>query len=326
MSISVIIPIYNVEPYIERCARSILEQTYEDKEIIFVDDASPDRSIAVLNSVLANYPGQKVTVLHHAHNQGLAAARKTGLEAAKGEYVVSVDSDDYIEPNMLELVAKKAQETDADVIAMDGYFEWNNQRKIYRSKEESDPHAYSRLLVSGASLPSVWLHVIRRTLYTRTGIMPIEGLNYGEDYVVTPRLCWYANRIAKVPVSLYHYSQTNTSSIVRSVSTKNIENLIQAVSELTAFYSDKPDCTQALRAGQWLKKTELMMRLDKKDYPLAEQMPASLPVCTDTLNIAQRLAAPLVAHHCYTLLWLYSRSYTVLMEGLQCLKGRRRTC
>lgn len=326
MKISIIIPIYNVEPYIERCARSVLEQRYADKEIIFVDDASPDRSVAILESVLEQYPSQQVTILHHPRNRGLAAARKTGLEVATGEYIVSVDSDDYMEADALAVLARKAQETDADVIAMDGYFEWNNQRKVYRTREEEESHAYSRLLLSGASLPSVWLHMIRRELYERTGIWPIEGLDHGEDLAVTPRLCWFANRIAKVPQALYHYSQTNASSIVRSLSTKNIDNLVQAMQVLTDFYADKPECAEALRAGQWLKKTELMMRLDKSDYAIADRMPATLPVQTDTMNISQRWAAGFIARRQWGLLWLYSRVYHVLMEGLQHLKGRRRAC
>jgi len=326
MTFSVIIPIYNVEPFIERCVRSVMEQTYADKEIILVNDATPDRSMSILAAVLKCYPEQPTKIIHHPVNRGLAAARKTGLEAASGEYIVSVDSDDYLEPDALALLALKAQETDADVIAYDCYFEWANQRKAYHGCFTDDAQTYSRILVSGAALPNVWRHAIRKNLYVRTGIFPTPGLDNGEDYAVTPCLCWYANRIAKVETPLYHYSQTNTSSIVRTLSKKNIDNLVEVLNRLTAFYADKPECREALRAGQWQKKTELMMRINKKDYPLADSMPALLPVCTRTLTLPQRLAAPMIARHRWELLWVYSRIYSMLMEGLQYMKGRRKSC
>lgn len=87
--VSVIVPVYKVEKYIERCARSLFNQTLDDIEYIFVDDCSPDRSIEILNQVIGDYPRRKdqVQIIHHASNQGLALARQTGLKAATGEYI-----------------------------------------------------------------------------------------------------------------------------------------------------------------------------------------------------------------------------------------------
>ena len=326
MKLSVIVPVYGVEKYIARCAKSLLEQTYADKEIIFVDDASPDRSIEILQSVLQSYPQTKVTILHHDTNRGLAAARKTGLEAAAGEYVVSVDSDDYLEPDALERLAGKAEETDADIVGMDCWFEWGDKRSVYTGAWSKDAHAYSRILLSGRTLPGVCLHMIRRELYSRTGLMPEEGLNNGEDYMLTPRLAWFANGVAKVHQPLYHYTQTNAGSIVRNVSETNIRQLIRTMEVLHAFFADKPECANDLRAGEWLKKTDLFMRVVRKDYPLADTMPASLPVNTATMTLPQRIAASLIVRKQWTLLWLYSRCFNGLMEGIQILKGRRKKC
>ena len=326
MKLSVIVPVYGVEKYIARCAKSLLEQTYADKEIIFVDDASPDRSIEMLQSVLQSYPQTKVTILHHDTNRGLAAARKTGLDAADGEYIVSVDSDDYLEPNALEMLVRKAEETGADIVGMDCWFEWGDKRSVYRGAFSSDPHTYSRMLLNGSAMPNVWRHMIRHRLYAQTGFYPIAGLNNGEDYVVLPRLCWYATKVAKVDQPLYHYTQTNAGSIVRDVSETNIRQLIRVVEVLTAFYADKPECKRDLCAGQWLKKTDLFMRVVRKDYPLADTMPASLPVNTATMTLPQRIAASLIARKQWTLLWLYSRCFNGLMEGIQILKGRRKRC
>ena len=104
MKVSVIIPIYKVEAFIERCAATLMEQTLPEVEYIFVDDATSDNSIDVLEEVIARYPQRKgqVRIVHNAENKGLPAARNTGLALATGEYIFHCDSDDYVEPSMLE--------------------------------------------------------------------------------------------------------------------------------------------------------------------------------------------------------------------------------
>lgn len=326
MKLSVVVPVYGVEKYIARCAKSLLEQTYADKEIVFVDDASPDRSVEILKQVLDDYPHVQTRILSHAVNLGLAATRKTGLDAATGEYIVSVDSDDYLELNALELLAQKARETKAEVIALDCWFEWNNRRKVYCGDFSANTYEYSRILLSGAALPNMWRHMIRRDLYIRTGLYPIEGLNNGEDYVLTPRLCWFAQSVAKMETPLYHYYQMNNGSITHNVSESGIRQLTQALEQLSVFYADKPDCARALQAGQWLKKVDMFMRADKQAYALVDHMPGSLPPVVDTMTLFQRIAAHMAARKIWNLLWIYSRCYAGLLETIQILKGRRRGC
>lgn len=114
--ISVIIPVYGVERYIEQCACSLFEQTMQDGiEFIFVDDCSPDKSIEILENVLREYPHreQQVKIIRHTENQGLGGARKTGMEYATGEYIIHCDSDDWVEPEcmkrFIEKLRKKTQ-------------------------------------------------------------------------------------------------------------------------------------------------------------------------------------------------------------------------
>ena len=315
MKLSVVIPVYGVEKYIARCARSVLEQTYADKEIIFVDDASPDKSMGVLNEVLKEY-AIPVTILHHPVNRGLAAARKTGIEAATGDYIVSVDSDDYLEPGSLDILAAEAASTHAGIIRMDAWFEQEDRKTVYDGPWSNDPKVYSRLLISGKTLPGVWMHMVRRDLYERTGCYPIEGLNYGEDYAVLPRLCRSADRIARVGQPLYHYNQANTASMVHSISPANISNLIQAFDVLSAFFKDQPGYNEALQAGRWLKKTEHIMMAHRADYALVDTIPCAMPVNTDSMNTPQRIAAHMMARRLWNTLWLYCR----LFDGLLKLK------
>ena len=119
MKVSVIIPFYKVERYIKRCATSLLTQTLDDVEFIFVDDASPDSSRDILLSVIKEHPEKAVTILTHQSNKGLPAARNTGLGVATGDYIYHCDSDDWLEPDMLEKLVGSAERNDADIVYCD---------------------------------------------------------------------------------------------------------------------------------------------------------------------------------------------------------------
>ena len=322
MKVSVVIPVYGVEKYIARCAKSVLEQTYVDKEIIFVDDASPDNSMTVLNELLKNYT-IPVKILHHPVNRGLAAARKTGIEASTGEYIVSVDSDDYSEPRALELLAAKALSSQSDVVRMGCFIEWKNKQIVYNGPWSSNPKEYSRLLISGKTLPGICFHMMRRELYEQADCHFIEGLNYAEDYVVSTRLCWAANSIAQVEQPLYHYDQSNLESMAHTIRPNQIRNMIQAFDVLSDFFKDKPGCNDALQAGRWLKKTEHIMIANRADYALVDTIPCNRPINTSSMNGLQVIAAYLMALRLWNILWLYCRS----LEGLLKIKQNlRKAC
>ncbi|MBO4585634.1 MAG: glycosyltransferase family 2 protein, partial [Bacteroidales bacterium] len=117
--VSIIVPIYKVEPYIEHCARSVLSQTWPDTEFIFVDDGSPDRSREILEQLIdREFPQLKsrITVIAKPVNQGLPQARLTGIKAATGDYIMHVDSDDWVDPDMAEKLVREAERTGADVV------------------------------------------------------------------------------------------------------------------------------------------------------------------------------------------------------------------
>jgi glycosyltransferase involved in cell wall biosynthesis len=112
--ISIIVPVYNVEPYIRRCLDSVLAQTFTDYECILVDDGSPDNCPQICDE----YAGKdsRFRVIHKKQNEGLPKARWSGLDIAGAEFVFHLDSDDWLEPNALELLYKKQRDTDADIV------------------------------------------------------------------------------------------------------------------------------------------------------------------------------------------------------------------
>ncbi len=143
IKVSVCIPVYGVEKYIERCARSLFEQTMKDGiEFIFVDDCTPDRSIEILERVLKEYPQREkqVTVLHHPVNRGLVAARNSALAAASGDYIIHCDSDDWVDLDLYEKMYAKAAETDADM--------------VYCQITKSDNERQERIVIKNYSSPA----------------------------------------------------------------------------------------------------------------------------------------------------------------------------
>ena len=118
MKITVVIPVYNVEPYIEDCLKSVMAQTYKgDIECVIVDDCTPDSSCAIIERSIKEYNGRiDFKMLHHTKNRGLSAARNTGIDAATGEYIYFLDSDDEITPECIELLAEPLKQKKYDFV------------------------------------------------------------------------------------------------------------------------------------------------------------------------------------------------------------------
>lgn len=221
--VSVIIPIYGVEKYIERCAVSLFEQTLDDIEYIFVDDCTPDNSIEILENIIERYrfcfeeKNYAVRIERMSSNSGLPTVRRHGVSLCSGEYVTHCDSDDWVAPNMYELLYKEAKRTDADMV-MCGY-NMTDGAKVYNvcyHHETVKQKLVSNLLTQKESW-SVWNKLCRRSMYDDTLIYPT--LSMGEDMVLTLQLVLKAERIAVVNKALYNYfynpeSITNVQSEV----------------------------------------------------------------------------------------------------------------
>ena len=134
--ISIIVPVYNVSAYIERCVSSLLCQTFTSLEIIFIDDGSTDDSVSKIRSLIKNKPKNKPLVrIIRQKNQGLSSARNAGIKIAQGDYLSFVDSDDAISPNFCEVTYQKAQASKADIVALTGYQECYQGCYVHRLKK-----------------------------------------------------------------------------------------------------------------------------------------------------------------------------------------------
>lgn len=224
--VSVIVPIYKVEQFIERCVKSLLEQTLCEVEYIFVDDASPDRSIEILQNVIAQYPNRQpdIKLITHKQNKGLPAARNTGLVEASGEYIFHCDSDDYMEPDMLESLYNKAKECEADVVWCDFFLSFEKSERYMKQPEYATSLDALKAMLSGAMKYNVWNKLVKRSLYVGNKISFPTGYGMGEDMTMM-MLFAKAHRVAYVPCAYYHYIKLNTGAFSQTYSDKHLIEL-----------------------------------------------------------------------------------------------------
>ena len=236
--VSVIIPIYNVAPFMERCARALMEQTLREVEFIFVDDASPDASMEILEKVLAQYPEREVKVLHHERNRGLPAARNTGLAAARGEYVWHCDSDDWPEPDMLEKLYDAAVAARADMAYCDFWLDYGNRKRYMGNPSyQTAGQMVKEGFLAGLMKYNVWNKLIRRSQYV--GISFPEGHAMGEDMTIIA-VAVRAHKVVHVPCALYHYVKLNSHAFSNTFSEKHLEDIRYNVERIWPYLEHCP--------------------------------------------------------------------------------------
>ncbi|AWX14693.1 hypothetical protein CEP48_00115 [Mergibacter septicus] len=243
MKISVIIPVYNTEKYLSKCLDSIINQNFNDIELIIVNDNSPDNSLEIIKNYMMKE--NRIILINKTKNEGLSAARNSGIEMAKGEYLLHIDSDDYIvNNNYISHMYKLARDNNADIVISDYYQQDYNQKMIYRkngkypeNKKLNNIDVINDLF-QGNSAPSVWGKLIKRSLYINNNITHIKEICLGEDLVVMPKLMYYSHTILKTNQSFYCYTY-NQNSITRSNNYKKLASLQLVINNLEDFFKDK---------------------------------------------------------------------------------------
>lgn len=226
MKVSVIVPIYNVSSFIERCAESLLNQTLSEVEYIFVNDSTQDNSIDILNIVLTKYTEKKynVRIINHEINKGLPAARNTGLSLARGEYIFHCDSDDFVETDMLKEMYSKAKEVDADIVWSDWYLSFENKERYMSQPNYKSSDDALKGLLSGTMKYNVWNKLVKRSLYMDNNITFPSGHGMGEDMTM---ICLFtcAKNVIYIPKAYYHYVKINSGAMTNIWSQKHIDEL-----------------------------------------------------------------------------------------------------
>ena len=283
--ISVIVPVFKAENYIEKCAKSLLSQTLDDIEYIFVDDCTPDNSIEILRRVVEQYPHRRehVRIERMPQNSRLAAVRRYGIQLATGDYVIHCDSDDWVDVDYYEKMYAEAIRCDADVVfapIVDEYVGSSVLRKM-----ESLPNTGT-----GKEIVSSWYgtniamftvnKLVKRSIYTDNGILPFEGVNMWEDNGLMLRVLYYANRISSITGPAYHYNHTNMGAMTASYGRSAVDQMLKCADLLGKFFAEKSDAQEyakTVNAVKYLAKLNLIttdftgIREFKQTFPESDE-------------------------------------------------------
>lgn len=238
MRFSIVVPVYNVEEFLQGCIDSVLANDCSDCEIILVDDGSTDGVCpAICDKNAADHP-DLIRVIHQ-ENQGLGGARNTGLEAAKGEYVLFVDSDDTIAPHTLEVLERQIMETHADVYSFQLYTHDGTgpKRKMEISAVYDGVFTLAECPEFLFSLPAAWARLWRRDLFINTGIR-YPGRVWYEDIRTTTKLFASASSIVTLDDALYYYL-ARPGSIMRSRNVKRSREILDAFDDILSWYKER---------------------------------------------------------------------------------------
>ncbi|HIB8180971.1 TPA: glycosyltransferase family 2 protein [Elizabethkingia anophelis] len=221
--VSIIVPVYNAEDTLHIAIDSILAQTYQNVELVIVDDCSKDNT---LNKLYKYKDGEinnnfSIKIISHETNKGVASARNTGLENASGEYIYYVDADDWIDDKTIEILIKEQQKNDSDIVGCNWYLSFNqNERRMNQPVFTSSLEAIQKM-TNGTMRWNLWLFMGKRSLYEKYNIRFISGMNMGEDLMVMMRLFIHSNHVSFVNKALYHYGQSNNDSLTKTYSEKH---------------------------------------------------------------------------------------------------------
>ena len=321
--VSVIVPIYGVECFIERCARSLMEQTLENIEYIFVDDASKDGSLDILRRVLTDYPQRAdcVQIIVHKSNAGLPAARNTGLRAASGDFVFHCDSDDFLELDALELLYQQAMNTDADIVWCDWFLTFaTNERYMHEPSLDSSLGALKAMLGGGMKY-NVWNKLVRRSIYEEFNIIFPAGRSMGEDMTML-LLFAHAEKVCHLSKALYHYVKMNTGAITNTISDKNYEALKYNVERISnalfdiygnqlqqeiAFLKLEAKFPLLIMSSDWA-----LYKLWQQWYPEANQYILK----NKSVSLRSRLVQYCAWHKMYWVVWLHYQIVCRFIYGI----------
>ena len=223
--VGVIIPFWNVAPYMERCAESLMNQTLADMQFVFVDDASTDESVDILQDVVARHPerAEQVQIIHHDCNKGAPTSRKTGLGFIHAEYVAQCDSDDWVEQTLYEKMYESACSNNADLVVCDEV----SVPSMRIVKRNHTPHApgnnFLLEVLHWQLLPNVWARLVRYEVYRKV-IFPTES--HLDDWVQCVQLHAYSRMVSFIHERLYHYTD-NPSSITNSTNEGTCEEVFR---------------------------------------------------------------------------------------------------
>ena len=286
LKVSLIVPVYNMESYIQQCLDSLIAQTYQDFELIIVDDGSTDQSGEICERYQSKF--QNVNIIHKK-NEGLIIARIEGLRKAKCKYITFVDADDWIDADFLELLVTKIEENQADMVAM-GYVKEEKTRTekvlnfcdsgIYERKDLVDQIFPRMLYFKGffefGILPYIWNKIYKKDMLLNCYKRINTNINIGEDVAVVYPYLLQTNKIVICEEAKYHYRRHNQSMTAEKkqdfyANAANLYLYLYNEFQKTAFFECMlKQLDQYLRMVVWNRSPECFIEANKNIFPFGK--------------------------------------------------------
>ena len=313
--VSVVVPVYKCEKYIERCVKSLMEQSLDNIQYIFVDDCSPDDSIRIIASLIEKYPTRKkdVSILFNDSNLGPSATRNKGIACAQGEYLAFCDSDDFVELDMYEKLYNAAN--GKDIVFCDiNIFENYSYQYTYKSNGEYyvEKESFIKNFITSKWTP-IYNCLISKNLIKKYNIELPEHIRYCEDFYFMIKTIYYAKDIEKINQPLYNYSQENDNSIMHNLSSYSGNDDMRCYLEIIDFFSQNNCVERYQKEISWrvLNAFHFDMFNPKKHkeilsvYPICHRYILSNPFYINR----QKQLMWLLTHHCrwLVLFFIYVR-------------------
>lgn len=238
MLISVVIPVYNTSSYLARCIDSIFEQDLKDVELIFIDDYSTDNSFEVLNQCLKGRESENLTIVKNLKNLGSGETRNKGISLAKGDYVIFVDSDDYVTSDYFQ-VLKNAIESRPDIVVFDMTEIWSNKTVLKHVDLPDSPLESVELLLLNKMHNSLCNKMFKRSMFLKHDIRITKGLSMFEDKSICFKLFYYAKSQLYIDKSLYFYDRSRENSLTKEFKESNIQASVIVAKVIDDFFKDK---------------------------------------------------------------------------------------
>lgn len=227
MLISVIIPVYNTEKFISRCIESVQNQTFQDFEIIIVDDKTPDCAMKIAESYAKE--DNRISIIHHERNRGLMVARRTGYQAAKGDCLMFLDSDDSLQSDALESLYSRMEKSDADIV-LAGYNQVDESNVVIRELLPGCQGIFTSNEILGKLIRRELTHNLAFCLFRRTlfagKFITYENQTNGEDLILFYQLVVRARKIDVYPHAIYNYTYNPVSSTKKPVTEGKIQQFV----------------------------------------------------------------------------------------------------
>jgi len=274
--VSIVIPVYNVQKYLSQCLDSVIKQTYKNIEVIIVDDGSTDASL----SICMNYKEKNENIIViHQNNMGLSVARNRGISEANGEYLIFIDSDDFVSEFFVETLVETILITGVDIASTKSYISFvdGKEDKVYFEKEimiDNHVHLYNRdkfielmmleKICTGAQFKIYSRKIFEENLFPR---------GYFEDLAFMYKVCATQDIISVVDLNLYAYRKRN-DGIIRSSNNANKKSIIIKITDemVNFFMNYSPSVLEAVKARSFITIFSVFVQIPKNDEELMNEM------------------------------------------------------